>query len=69
MVLNTLPSVTSPTGTVIDSPVSVTWPPRTRPSVGFIEMARTMPSPMCWATSRMIVLVSPLSSNSHVSAL
>ena len=59
----------SPTGTVIDSPVSVTWLPRTRPSVGFIEMARTMPSPMCWATSRMIDLVSPLSSNSHVSAL
>jgi F-type H+-transporting ATPase subunit gamma len=27
------------------------------PSVGFIEMARTMPSPMCWATSRVIEVV------------
>ncbi|CAB4935092.1 unannotated protein [freshwater metagenome] len=69
VVLNTLPSVASPTGTVIEAPVSTTWPPRTRPSVGFMEMARTMPSPMCWATSRMIDLVSPLSSKSHVSAL
>ena len=44
---------------VIGPPVSVTCAPRTRPSVGCSEMARTMPSPMCWATSRVIVCVSP----------
>ena len=37
--------------------------------VGFIEIARTMPSPMCWATSSVIRWVSPDSSNSQVSAL
>src|SRR3954447_2386560 len=56
--LNTWPRVTSPTGTVIGSPVSLTWAPRTIPSVGFIEMARTTPSPMCWATSSVIVCFS-----------
>src|SRR4051794_6241138 len=63
-VLNTWPSVTSPTGTVIGPPVSVTWAPRTRPSVGCSEIARTMPSPMCWATSsdRVRVFSSRLSS-------
>src|SRR6476619_5959164 len=58
-VLNTCPSVASPTGTVIGPPVSLTWAPRTRPSVGCSEIARTMPSPMCWATSRESVRVSP----------
>ena len=69
MVLNTLPRVTLPTGTLIDSPVSVTWAPRTRPSVGFMEIARTMPSPMCWETSRVISWVSPVSSNFTLRAL
>ncbi len=54
-VFHTWPSVTSPTGTVIASPVSRTSVPRTRPSVGCIEMARTRLSPMCWATSRVSV--------------
>ncbi len=67
--LNTWPRVASPTGTEIGPPVSLTVAPRTRPSVGFMEMARTMPSPMCCATSRTIDLVSPLNSNAHVKAL
>src|SRR3954453_22568878 len=58
-VLNTCPSVASPTGTVIGPPVSLTCAPRTRPSVGCSEIARTMPSPMCWATSRERGRVSP----------
>src|SRR6476660_10428077 len=58
-VLNTWPSVASPTGTVIGPPVSLTCAPRTRPSVGCSEIARTMPSPMCCATSRESVRVSP----------
>src|SRR4051794_17118036 len=67
--LNTWPLVTSPTGTVMVSPVSVTWAPRTRPSVGCREMARTMPSPMCRATSRERARVSPRISSSHSSLL
>ena len=55
--LNTWPLVTSPTGTVIGPPVSVTVAPRTSPSVGCMEIARTMLSPMCSATSRVSVLV------------
>src|SRR3954447_10546985 len=54
--LNTWPLVTSPTGTEIAEPVSVTSAPRTRPSVGCIEMVRTTLSPRCWATSRVSVL-------------
>src|SRR5688572_14572607 len=68
-VLNTRPSVASPTGTVIGPPVSVTWAPRTSPSVGCREMARTMPSPMCWATSSERVLVSPRTVSSVSSRL
>src|SRR4051812_12983289 len=68
-VLNTWPSVTSPTGTVIGPPVSLTWAPRTRPSVGCSEIARTMPSPMCWATSSERVRVSPPRVNSVSSRL
>src|SRR5712692_3639141 len=45
------PSVSSPTGTVIGAPVSITSIPRTRPSVESIEMHRTMLSPRCCATS------------------
>ena len=67
--LNTWPLVTSPTGTEIGPPVSRTWAPRTSPSVGCSEMARTMPSPMCWATSRERTLVSPSSSRSTSSLL
>src|SRR5699024_8721987 len=69
MTLNTLPLVMSPTGTVIGAPVSVTLPPRTRPSVGFSAIARTRLSPRCWATSRVISLLSPASSTVVFSAL
>jgi hypothetical protein len=57
--LNTWPLVTSPTGTEIGPPVSVTVEPRTMPSVGCIEIALTVLSPMCWATSRVSMLVCP----------
>ena len=67
--LNTWPLVTSPTGTVIDEPVSVTSAPRTRPSVGCSAIARTRSSPRCWATSRVSVFDSSPSSISTVSAL
>src|SRR5436190_17224100 len=33
--------------------------PRVRPSVGFMQMARTRPSPICCATSAVIVTSSP----------
>ncbi len=69
MVLNTWPLVMSPTGTVIASPVSVTAVPRTMPSVGCIEMARTRLSPMCWATSRVSVRLLSPRVTSTVSAL
>src|SRR3954454_8735087 len=60
IVLKTWPLVLSPTGTVMGPPVSVTTAPRTMPSVGCIEMARTRLSPRCWATSRVRVrVVSP----------
>jgi len=55
----TLPLVTSPTGTVIWPPVSITFAPRRMPSVGFSEIARTMLSPTCSATSAAIVCGSP----------
>src|SRR6478735_906089 len=69
VVLKTLPSVASPTGTVMGPPVSCTLVPRTRPSVGCREMARTMLSPMCWATSRLRLFVTPESSTVVVSRL
>src|SRR6476646_3465975 len=68
-VLKTWPRVASPTGTVIGPPVSLTCAPRTRPSVGCSEIARTMPSPMCWATSSDSVRVSPASVSSVSSRL
>src|SRR3954469_17037359 len=45
------PRVSSPTGTEIGSPVSLTSWPRTRPSDVSIAMVRTVDSPRCWATS------------------
>src|SRR5690349_3507480 len=45
------PSVSSPTGTAIAAPVSVTSWPRTRPSVESMATVRTVFSPKCWATS------------------
>src|SRR6267142_5149633 len=45
------PRHSSPTGTAIGWPVSVTSWPRTRPSEVSIAMVRTVDSPRCWATS------------------
>src|SRR6188474_2701901 len=45
------PRHSSPTGTEIGSPVSVTSWPRTKPSEESIAMVRTVDSPRCWATS------------------
>src|ERR1700730_5096302 len=57
-VLNTWPLTPSPTGTEIESPVSITSTPRTSPSVGCIEMVRTRLSPKCSATSSVNVFAS-----------
>ena len=65
---NTCPLVTSPTGTSIGAPVLVTSAPRTRPSVGCMEIARTMSSPMCCSTSSVSVRVSSSSTTSTCSA-
>ncbi len=59
MTLKTCPSTASPTGTVIPRPVWRTTAPRTSPSVGFMHTQRTRPSPICWATSPVTVIVSP----------
>src|SRR5580692_9591742 len=40
-------------------PVWRTTAPRTRPSVGFMQTQRTRPSPICWATSPVTVIVAP----------
>src|SRR5262245_59437795 len=45
------PSVSSPTGTAIGCPVSLTSWPRTSPSLVSIAMVRTVDSPRCCATS------------------
>ena len=66
--LNTCPLVTSPTGTSIGAPVLVTSAPRTMPSVGCIEIARTMLSPMCCSTSSVSIRVSSSSVTSTCSA-
>src|SRR3954454_15881821 len=67
--LNTWPLVASPTGTEIAEPVSVTSAPRTRPSVGCMEIVRTTLSPRCWATSRVSVLPRSARVTSTVRAL
>ena len=51
MTLMMRPSVSSPTGTAIGWPVSVTSWPRTRPSVVSMATVRTEFSPRCCATS------------------
>jgi hypothetical protein len=51
MTLMMRPSVPRPTGTEIGAPVSLTFWPRTRPSVASIAMVRTVLSPRCCATS------------------
>ena len=51
------PRTWSPTGTCTPCPVLRTGVPRVSPSVGFMQMARTRPSPSCWATSAISVSV------------
>ena len=53
--LKTWPSTALPTGTVIPRPRLRTAVPRTRPSVCCMQMQRTRPSPICWATSAVTV--------------
>src|SRR2546423_8781857 len=48
---NTRPSVTSPTGTRIGPPVSLTATPRARPSVVVMATERTQLLPRCCCTS------------------
>src|SRR5579863_1566883 len=57
--LKTWPRTASPTGTVMPRPVWRTTAPRTSPSVGFMHTQRTRPSPICWATSPVTVMVVP----------
>src|SRR6266542_2704844 len=45
----------------MERPVFATGAPRINPSVGFMAIVRTVESPMCWATSHTIVVVSPSS--------
>src|SRR5262249_980239 len=45
------PSVPGPTGTEIGRPVSVTFWPRTRPSLESMATVRTVDPPRGWATS------------------
>jgi hypothetical protein len=54
---------------VMDAPVSLTGAPRTRPSVGDMAIARTIASPMCWATSQVMTVVSLSRVRSTVRAL
>src|SRR5690625_4781634 len=68
-VLNTWPLTTSPTGTLMGSPVSRTSAPRIMPSWGARLTVRTRLSPRCWATSRVTVLVSPPRATSVCRAL
>src|SRR5579863_5391613 len=51
MLFNFSYHVARPTGTVIGSPRSSAFMPRTMPSVGFIATQRTRPSPRCCSTS------------------
>src|SRR5579862_7937919 len=53
---STRPSVSLPTGTVTGSPRLSARMPRTRPSVGCRAMVRTRLSPMCCATSQIILM-------------
>src|SRR4051794_9020659 len=61
------PRVTSPTGTVIGPPVSVTTAPRSIPSVASIATARTRSSPRCCCTSQTRAVDSPSPSPALVS--
>ena len=58
------PSTLSPTGTAIPLPVFRTTAPRVNPSVAFMQTTRTLPSPICCATSPPMVTLSPSNSAS-----
>src|SRR5207253_9889705 len=55
MTLNSLPSVSTPTGTEMGAPVAVTGSPRRNPSVESIAMQRTVLSPRSDSTSSTTV--------------
>jgi hypothetical protein len=55
------PRVTSPTGTVIGPPVSMTLSPRWTPSVASMATARRRSSPRCCCTSQTRRVFSPSS--------
>src|SRR3984957_16342894 len=63
--LKTCPSTALPTGTEMPRPRLRPAPPRTSPSVCCMQMQRTRPSPICWATSAATVWVVPSSSMSN----
>src|ERR1700722_5626902 len=67
--LNTWPRTASPTGTARPRPRLRTVVPRRRPSVGLRQMQRTRPSPICWATSEVTVILVPSSSRSISTAM
>src|SRR5580700_3323888 len=60
--LKTWPSTALPTGTEMPRPRLRTGAPRTRPSVCCMQMQRTRPSPICWATSAVTWWEDPSSS-------
>ena len=64
--LNTWPSTPSPTGIVMPWPRLRTTAPRRSPSVGFRQMARTRLSPICCATSAVMVIVVALELGVHL---
>src|SRR3984957_6425631 len=63
--LKTWPRTALPTGTEMPRPRLRTAAPRTSPSVCCMQMQRTRPSPICWATSAATVWVDPSSSMSN----
>ena len=60
------PNISRPTGTEMGAPVSMAFMPRTMPSVGCIETARTRLSPRCCCTSAITSMGSGTSNPSLV---
>ena len=67
--LKTRPSVALPTGTVTGAPVSTHSMPRTMPSVLPRATQRTRPPPRCCCTSPVRFILTPLFSDSILTAL
>ncbi len=57
--LSTRPRVPGPTGTEMGAPVSITFMPRTMPSVGSMLTQRTRFSPRCCCTSATTSTAAP----------